>query len=150
MNVGVVGETYVVPERFPKAVKRIRRSLGEWELSVVGEFEAMRLCDGEDGEKWEPFRILLVDCPFLAFEAQALDRAAGVFFPLHVYVGGDGDRTQAFIASSCDLFDGRLPLGVAGPLAKLQDRVSLALESVLVRALAAHNGLRERISSDDE
>jgi hypothetical protein len=134
MNVSASGHTYVVPERFPKAVKLIRRALSESELSVVGEFEAMRLCSGEQGEKWEPFRILLVDCPFLSFEAQALDRAAGVFFPLHVYVGADGDRTQTFLASSSDLFDNRLPLGVSGPMAKLLDRVSIALESVLVRA----------------
>ena len=134
MDLRASAHSYLVPVRFPKAVKLIRRALSESELSVVAEFEAMRLCDAEQNGRWEPFRILLVDCPFLSFEAQAFDRAAGVFFPLHVYVGAEGDRTYTFLASSSDLFANRLPLGVAGPMAKLLDRVTVALESVLLHA----------------
>jgi hypothetical protein len=74
-----------------------------------------------------------VDCPLIVFEAQALDRAAGVFFPLHVLVCAHGDQTLVSTMSFAGLFDARLPLGVAGPMEKLHARVALAVESVLAR-----------------
>ena len=132
MNALGAGQTYMLSERFDKAVKLIRRALDEAELSVVGEFDTT----GTFGA--EPSRILLVDCPLLVFEAQALDRAAGVFFPLHVLVWGDGDRTQVSTLSSGGFFDVRLPSGAAGPIERLQARVSTALESVLFRADPNH------------
>ena len=138
MNAYAPGRTYVFSERFHKAVKLIHRALTESDLSVVSEFDTTGRACAEPGKRPEPSRILLVDSPLLAFEAQALDRAAGVFLPLHVFVGADGDRTQVFIANSSDLFHGRLPLGAAGPVERLRNRISLALESVLIRADGSH------------
>jgi uncharacterized protein (DUF302 family) len=130
MNAFGLGQTYTIPERFDKAVKLIRSALGEMELSVVGEVDTSGAFARENGKKTEPAKILLVDCPLVVFEAQALDRAAGVFFPLHVLVWGDGDRTQVSTVSSGELFDVRLPLGAAGPMERLKARVTMALESV--------------------
>ena len=134
MNAVAVGQTYVISERFGKAVKLIRSALAEMELSVAGEFDTTGAFGGKPGKKAKQSRILLVDCPLLVFEAQALDRAAGVFLPLHVLVWADGDRTQVCTVNSGGLFDVRLPLGAAGPMEKLQARVTMALESVLFRA----------------
>ena len=134
MNATASGQTYVVTERFHRATALIHRALNEWELSVVCEFDATRLYREDRGNKSEPSKILLVDSSLLAFEAQALDRAALVFFPLHVFVGADGDLTRVSVASSSDLFDSRLPLGVASPMEKLQNRVSQALESVVAQS----------------
>lgn len=139
MNGLALGQTYTISERFDKAVKRIRRALVETELSVVSEFDTTGLLGEEPGKKGGQSRILLVDCPLLVFEAQALDRAAGVFFPLHVLIWADGERTKVSAASSGELFDARLPLGAAGPMERLQARVALALESVLFRADPNHH-----------
>jgi uncharacterized protein (DUF302 family) len=142
MNALGFGQTYIVSARFDKAVKLIRSALGEMELSVVGEVDTSGAFGRENGKKPEPAKILLVDCPLMVFEAQALDRAAGVFFPLHVLVWGDGDRTQVSIVSSGELFDVRLPLGAAGPMERLQARVGMALESVASRGGPNHREKR--------
>jgi uncharacterized protein (DUF302 family) len=142
MNALAAGQTYIISERFDKAVKLIRSALAEMELSVVGEFDTTGAVGGAPGKKAEQSRILLVDCPLLVFEAQALDRAAGVFFPLHVLVCSDGDRTQVSTTSSGGLFDVRLPLGAAGPMERLQARVAMALESVLFRVGPNHHDER--------
>ena len=138
MNALGAGQTYMLSERYDKAVKLIRRALDEEELSVVGEFDTTRTFRAEPGKKSEQSRILLVDCPLLVFEAQALDPAAGVFFPLHVLVRADGDRTQVSTLSSGGFFDVRLPSGAAGPIERLQARVNSALESVVFRADPNH------------
>jgi uncharacterized protein (DUF302 family) len=142
MNALGVGQTHMISERFDKAVKLIRSALAETELSVVGEFDTTGAFGKEPGKKPEQSRILLVDCPLVVFEAQALDRSAGVFFPLHVLVWADGGRTQVSTVSSCELFDVRLPLGAANPMERLQARVSMALESVSFRAGANHREAR--------
>jgi uncharacterized protein (DUF302 family) len=139
MNVLAAGQTYTVPERFDKAVKLIRSALAEAELTVAGEFDTTRAFGKDPGKKAEPSTVLLVDCPLLVSEAHVLDRAAGVFFPLHILVWADGDRTRVSTASSGGLFDVRLPSGVAGPMERLQTRVAMVLESVLSRAGPKHH-----------
>src|ERR1017187_4397441 len=92
MNALAMEQTYTISEPFDKAVKLIRLALAETELSVVDEFDMTRALGELPGKKAEQSRVLLVDCPLLVFEAQAFDRAAGVFFPLHVLVWADGDQ----------------------------------------------------------
>jgi uncharacterized protein (DUF302 family) len=142
MNALAMEQTYTISEPFDKAVKLIRLALAETELSVVDEFDMTRALGELPGKKAEQSRVLLVDCPLLVFEAQAFDRAAGVFFPLHVLVWADGDRTHVSTASSGALFDARLPSGVAGPMSKLKGRVGVALESILFRAGLNHHEKR--------
>jgi uncharacterized protein (DUF302 family) len=138
MNGSALGQTYTIPERFDKALKLIRGALAETKLSIAGEFDTTGAFGKSPGKKAEPSRILLVDCPLLVFEAQALDRAAGVFFPLHVLVRGDGGRTRVSPANSTGLFDLRLPLGAEGPMEMLRIRVTTALDSVLTHAGPDH------------
>jgi uncharacterized protein (DUF302 family) len=140
MNTLAAGQTCIIAERFDKAVKLIRSALAEMELSVVGEFDATGTLGREAGRTAERARILLVDCPLLVFEALALDRAAGVFFPLHVLVRAGGDRTLVSAVNPAGLFHVRLPLGAADPMERLQARVALAFESILLRTAANHQG----------
>ncbi len=139
MNALTAGQTYSVAERFDKAVKLIRSALADSELSVVGEFDTGGTSGKEPGLTAERCRILLVDCPLLVFEAQVLDRAAGVFFPLHVLVRADRGRTQVSTVNPAGLFNVRLPLGVAAPMERLHARVTLALESVVLHSGNNHH-----------
>jgi uncharacterized protein (DUF302 family) len=124
----------MMAERFDRALKLIRGALADKDLDVAGELDvAGNLGDGE-AEIAAPSRILLVDCPLLAFEALALDRAAGVFVPLHVLVSAIGEGTQVSVLNPAALFDARLPVGAAEPVDKLVARVRLALESALQRS----------------
>ncbi len=118
MDVLAASHTYTIPERVHKALQLIRRAITRSGLSIVRDFED------------EQSRVLLVDCPLLAFEAQALHHAAGVFLPLHVLVRSEGNRTLVTTVNPAALFDGKLPLGSAEPVEKLYDRVTESLLSI--------------------
>ena len=133
MNAVSAEQTYVMAERFDKALKTIRIALAEVELDVAGEFDVAGLLDRRADRAPSRAKVLLVDCPLLVFEALALDRASAVFFPLHILVSGDGDRTQVSVINPAELFDARLPVGAADPMDRLLARVGMALESALVR-----------------
>jgi uncharacterized protein (DUF302 family) len=127
MNTATAAQTYVIASPFGRTLKRIRAALAELELCVVGEFDPSELL----AEKTESrCRIVLVDCPFLALEATALDRGAAVLIPLHLVVWGGGERTHVLVAHPGTLFHFRLPAGTVAPLDRLQGRVAMALESL--------------------
>jgi Domain of unknown function DUF302 len=128
-------QTYTLPHRFPRALKLIRGALAGMDLEIAGEFG--------NGDP-RPSRTLLVDCPLLMFEALALDRAAAVFFPLHVLVAANGDSTEVSIVDPARLLQARLPIGSADPLDRLVGRIELALESLSrqpsARSVAGEHG----------
>lgn len=139
MNTTTAGLTYMIAEGFDKSLRLIRGALADSELSVVGEIDSADVLNREPGEKAVRSRILFVDCPLLLFQALALDRAAAVFFPLHILVSAAGERTQVSVVNPSSLFDARLPVGAAEPMEKLEARVTLALESVLLRSGRNHH-----------
>ena len=131
-------QTYVIEERFDKAVKLIRNALRAQGLSVPGEFDVMDTIAPDSGKKPVPSKLLLVDSPLLLFEALALDRAAGVFFPLHILISANGDQTHVVCVEPASLFEVRLPTGSSQPLAALRNRIATALESVVSRSEPHH------------
>ena len=139
MTTASVEQTYVIAERFDKALRLIRSTMAEMELSVVDEFDTVLGPGHESKRKAERSKLLLVDSPLLVFEALALDRAAGVFVPVHLLVSPDGNRTQVTWMEPASLFDVRLPVGSAEPLRKLRTRVARALEVVSARSRTNHH-----------
>lgn len=129
MNTTATEQTYVIAERFEKALKTIRNALADVDLDITGEFDVAELLHRQPLGTEARSRILLVDCPVLMFEALALDRAAAVFFPLHILVSASGSRTDACLINPAGLFDARLPVGAAYPMERLQARVAQALQS---------------------
>lgn len=138
MNTRSAEQTYVIEERFDKAVKLIRNALQTQELCVAGEFDVTDAVASDSGKKPVPSKLLLVDSPLLLFEALALDRAAGVLLPLHIFITADGDRTQVVCVEPASLFEVRLPTGSSQPLAALRNRIAMALESVVSRSESHH------------
>ena len=90
MNAVAAGHTYVIEERFDKALKLVRAALTAGDLEIVGEMDMPTNWPGQSRQRPPRCRVLLVDCPLLLFEGLALDRAAGVYFPLHVLMASDG------------------------------------------------------------
>lgn len=124
---------YLMVEPFAKALERVRESLQRADLSIVAELDVSerikrQLCLG-----FAPCRILLVDSPYLLLEALALDRSAASFLPLHVVISGRGAQTLVQWMSAGAIEHGKLPVGTAGPLEKLQQRLSLALQGIAIR-----------------
>ena len=109
--------TYAMELPFDKALKRVRAALTSGGLEIADEMDlaAHGRC-----------RLLLVDSPLLVFEGLALDRAAGVYFPLHVVVAAQGARTEVF-SSRTSHAHARLPAGAAEPIDRLEALVARAL-----------------------
>ena len=128
----------MIEERLDRAVKLVRSALETQELSVAAEFDVKDSVAPDSGKTPAPSKLLLVDSPLLLFEALAMDRAAGVFFPLHVLISSDGDRTQVVCVDPASLFEVRLPTGSSQPLAALRNRIAMALESVVSRSDSHH------------
>jgi len=63
-----------------------------------------------------------------------LDRAAAVFFPLHIFVSAAGSQTFVSLINPAGLVDARLPVGAASPIERLQARIVQALESASRRS----------------
>lgn len=139
MNTLSVQQTYLIEARFDKAIRLIRSALERQELSVAGEIDMNPSGDLRLGKKTASSRVLLVDSPLLLFEALALDRAAGVFFPLHLLVSADGNQTHVSCVEPDFLCDVRLPAGSAQPLADLRKRITIALESLTPQSSARRN-----------
>jgi uncharacterized protein (DUF302 family) len=131
MNAVSPVQTYLVPARFEKALKGIRVALGQMGLDVVEELESL--------ESVRSSRILLVSCPLLDLEAVALSRAAAVFFPLHVLVCSESERTRVSMINPTGLFEARLPVGAGDPMDRLVARVTMALDSLSQRPVAGFN-----------
>src|SRR5512142_158122 len=86
------GGVQTVPLSLQKTLKALRHSLKAAGISVLEQIEL----GPSGGTTTPPTRrsvLLLVDCPLLFFEAVAIDRAAGVFFPLHLVVSGGDSET---------------------------------------------------------
>lgn len=109
--------TYFVDRRIGEVWEPLRHALGDMELEVIGAIHTP-----------DHSRVLLVDCPLLDFEALAFDRAAAVFFPIHILVSPCGNRTRVSAVDPAGLFSARFPVGMAEPMKRLLARVSLAVE----------------------
>ena len=134
MNTLSVGQTYLIDAHFDKAIRLIRSALERQELSIAAELEVHGRGDSSRWKKAGLSRLLLVDSPLLLFEALALDKAAGVFLPLHVLVSSDGEQTHVSCVELPDLFEVRVPAGSSRPLSVLRNRIAIALESITSHA----------------
>lgn len=144
MNTLSVQQTYVIEERFDKAIRLIRSALERHELGIAGEIDLKPGNELRLGKKLPGSRLLLVDSPLLLFEALALDRAAGLFLPVHLLVSADGNRTRVSCVEFASMFDVRLPAGSSQPLSDLRNRIVIALESVSTQSRTRnHPGDRE-------
>jgi hypothetical protein len=138
MGAAGAGHRYAIEERFEKALKLVRAVLTTDDLEIVGELDMPPGC-----------RVLLVDCPLLLFEGLALDRAAGVYFPLHVVVASDGARTYAATVKPGEVFEARLPAGAAEPFKRLEGRVALALASLVGTRRGKRKKVHASVSSHE-
>jgi hypothetical protein len=116
-----------VPMPIEKTLKSLRRTLQAAGIDVVQQIDLSPEFQGQLSAGTKRCVLLLVDCPLLLFEAVALDRAAAVFFPLHVVVTGDDactcvDWAHPAAAASC-----RLPATVKRPVDALYTRLTQLL-----------------------
>jgi uncharacterized protein (DUF302 family) len=121
--------SFLIPEPFDRAVKRIRSALAETDLTVSGELDISDRIRRQLYVGFSPCRILFVDAPYLLLEAVVVDRAAAAFLPLHVVVAAQGSNTVVYWVDLAALGPPRLP-AKAAPLARLHAQLCRALARV--------------------
>jgi len=125
------GHTFVVAKRFDQALKSVRAALLAGNLEIVAEMDMPAAWPGESYDRPARCKLLLVDCPLLVFEALALDRSAGVYFPLHVLLASDGQRTHVSTVNPSGVFPARVPAGAAEPIERLEALAAQAIERLV-------------------
>ena len=129
---------FVLDSPFDSALTRIRRALREDHLCIAAEINAAQRIKRALEIYVSPCRILLVDNPLFTLETTAIDRASGVFIPLHLVVSGVGDRTLVHMLSPHYVQSADFPIGVRTPVIGLQHQLLRTLTRIADRIRDTH------------
>jgi uncharacterized protein (DUF302 family) len=125
-----VTATYLVPEPYDDALRRLRRALAASDLSVSSELDISARLHSELGVRLNSARILYVDCPVLMLEAMALYGPMAVFIPLHLVVCDRNGKTEIHFMHALRFGGSAVPAAVRGPVYRLQARLAAALQKI--------------------
>lgn len=125
---------FVIHSPFDSALPRIRRAIRDDQLSIAAEIDAARRVKRALDIYVPPCRVLLVDNPGFMLEATAIDRASGIFIPLHVIVSGAGNSTLVHMLNTEHILRSDLPIGIRAPVLDLQRQILRSLGRIAKRA----------------
>ncbi len=125
---------FVIDSPFDSALVRIRRAIRADQLSISAEIDAARRVKRALQIYVPPCRVLLVDNPAFMLETTAVDRASGIFIPLHLVVSGAGNRTLVHALSLEHMRHSDLPIGIRAPVMDLQRQILRSLTRIAERA----------------
>ncbi len=134
---------FVVDSPFDSALPRIRRAIRADELCIAGEIDAAQRVRHALEIYVPPCRVLLIDNPAIMLETTAIDRASGIFIPLHLVVSGVGNRTLVHMLNLEHIRHSDLPIGIRAPVLDLQRQIFRSLGRIAERARNPH-GLADR------
>ncbi|MDQ2776629.1 MAG: DUF302 domain-containing protein [Acidobacteriota bacterium] len=126
--------SFVVDSPFDSALLRIRRAIRADQLSIAAEIDAARRVKRALQIYVPPCRVLLVDNPAFMLETTAIDRASGIFIPLHLVVSGAGNRTLVHVLNLEHMRHSDLPIGIRAPVMDLQRQILRSLTRIAERA----------------
>lgn len=129
---------FVLDSPFDSALARIRRVIRANQLSIAAEIDAAQRVKRALDIYVRPCRVLLIDSPAFMLETTAVDRASGIFIPLHLVVSAAGDRTLVYMLNPEHIRQSDLPIGIKAPVLDLQRQVSRSLTGIAERARSAH------------
>lgn len=125
---------FVINSPFNSALPRIRRAIRNDQLSIAAEIDAAQRVKRTLEIYVPPCRVLLVDNPAFMLETTAIDRASGIFIPLHLVVSGVGNCTLVHILNPEHIRNSDLPIGIRAPVLDLQRQVLRSLGRIAERA----------------
>ncbi len=129
---------FVVDSPFDSALLRIRRAIRADRLSIAAEIDAARRVKRALEIYVPPCRLLLIDNPAFMLETTAIDRASGIFIPLHLVVSGAGNRTLVHMLNLEHIRHSDLPIGIRAPVLDLQRQILRSLGRIAERARDIH------------
>jgi uncharacterized protein (DUF302 family) len=125
---------FVVDSPFNSALPRIRRAIRADQLSIAAEIDAAQRVKRALEIFVPPCRVLLIDNPAFMLETTAIDRASGIFIPLHLVVSGAGNRTLVHMLNLEHIRHSDLPIGIRAPVLDLQRQILRSLARIGERA----------------
>jgi len=130
---------FVLNSPFQSALARIRRAIRDAQLCVAAEIDAAQRVKRALQIYVSPCRVLLVDNPLFMLETTAIDRASGIFVPLHLVVSGAGNRTLIYMLSPEHIRRSDLSIGVKAPVLDLQRQVQRVLAAIADKPRFLHS-----------
>jgi hypothetical protein len=118
-----VTTAFVLNSPFEFSLGRIRRGILEDNLCIAAEIDTTQRSRRAFQIYKSPCRILLIDSPFFVLETAAIDRASGVFLPLHLVVSGTDDGTLVHMLGPDYSHRVPFPIGIRSPLTGLQHQL---------------------------
>ena len=125
---------FILDSPFDSALLRIRRALRADQLCIAAEIDAAQRVRRALDIYVPPCRVLLIDNPAFMLETTAIDRASGIFIPLHLVVSGASNRTLAHMLNLEYIRHSDLPIGVRAPVLDLQRQILRSLARIAERA----------------
>jgi len=128
-----VVSTYVIPEPYDRAVRRLRQALSGRGLSISSELDLAERIQRELGIGVGPSCIFYVDSPGLLLEAITLFPPAAALLPLHIVVAAQGNQTEVHLLSPSHPYLTAIPALVRAPITRLQTELTGALQKIAMR-----------------
>jgi uncharacterized protein (DUF302 family) len=125
---------FIIHTPFESALPQIRRAIRHDQLSIAAEIDAALRVKRALQIHVPPCRVLLIDNPAFMLETTAIDRASGIFIPLHLVVSGAGNRTIVHMLNIEHIRQSDLPIGMRSPVLHLQRQVLRTLGKIAERA----------------
>ncbi len=125
---------FVIDQPFDIALPQIRHAISASRLLIAVEIDAARRVKRTLDIHVPPCRVLLLDNPTVALESTFIDRACGVFIPLHLVVSGAGDRTLLHLLNPEHIRKSQLPIGIRAPVQDLHREITQSLAAIARRA----------------
>ncbi len=129
---------FVVDSPFDSALVQIRRAMRADQLSIAAEIDTAQRVKRTLEIYVPPCRVLLIDNPAFMLESTAIDRASGIFIPLHLVVSGAGNRTLVHLLNLEHIRHSDLPIGIRAPVLDLQRQIVRSLGRIAERARNLH------------
>jgi uncharacterized protein (DUF302 family) len=137
LNLNGFAPAFIVDAPFDSALAKIRRAIREDRLCIAAEIDTARRLKRAMQIQVSPCKLLLIDNPSLMLETTAVDRASGIFIPLHLVVSAAGDRTLVHMLGPEFIQNSDLPIGIRAPVTALQYKVLRVLRGIADKSRAA-------------
>lgn len=136
---------FIVDSPFNSALAKVRRAIRADQLAIAAEIDAAQRVKRALDIYVPPCRVLLIDSPAFVLEATAVDRASGIFIPVHLVVSAAGSRTLVYMLSLEHIRRSDLPIGVKAPVLDLQRQIIRSLTRISERVQGSRAANRSRM-----
>jgi uncharacterized protein (DUF302 family) len=123
--------TWVIHHPFGSALTRIRRAILDGQLCITTEIDVAQKVKRSLQIYVPPCRVFLVDSPAFLLETTTIERASGLFIPVHVVVSGAGGRTLVHLLNLDHIRHSDLPIGIRAPVLDLQRQLVRSLGRIV-------------------